>query len=500
MFAMSQATITRLLTIVALLIGVVPVLFLNHVVARDFYIYYTTAESLTRFNSLSYRYYQNWGGNPANTGYVGRAPFFPAILATLYKLFGQTTQVTFIPYALIRMGVFGILFCFLTFYLPRYAALLGVLLFLLIPRLHTYSLSALDGDAAIIFFFLSSLVTFNLLTRYQKYRRTSVVLIHFILLAMLVLVKETGIALSVGVAALTLREHLFGRLKTVSRRSMFVAVTAYVLLLLPLFYSAHKVGGMLYPQAQAQDLGIIHVAQNFPNFLYTLILYLGIEELSLVSVKGFAVSVMLLMFVLVGAVYYLHKRNWELFIPVFMGLVVLGLVPPGHLGKYAADMNLIFLLPFCLPILIVFLITGMRILVSWIGSKLATRMHKSNWTAAVVYVQFITLVLISLKFLNNYLSKPYSLEYTGEFYVPLWSILNHALVIPPSTFSRDAIGILVVEKSPILQFLTKELSQYKQAAFDPVFLQVVFGIFVGVLLLSAVVFWLENRKPAVAHT
>lgn len=460
----------------AFIIGLIPAISFIHMFAKDFVGYYILSESFVQHSAYAFAQVSGYG--TSQTGLQARAPLLPFLLMLSTFFFGNTLLGIYFPILISRLLITPLAFLVSRYFLPVEIAFLASSMTVFFPKLQTYSLSAFEADSFVLVFYLFALLFY---LRFKKtFKRLNLILCG-LSLGLLSLVKELGMPISLGlVAAFVFEQFLEKKLRNKHRIRNFVTlVLPFFLLAAPFFLYTFSKEGSLYFSAITIDRNIKYLPGNLPFLFETFPLYIGLEELKpiAISLKSFSINFAILLFLLTGFFYLLLKKNLALIFPIFFTVIALGLVNSVSLGgKIAGNFELITILAFAMPIISIFIFKGLLLTIDFLVRKIIILKKYQR----LVYLLFCFILMF--KFIHNFFAKPSTLDFAGEYYVNLSTVINDKKQLPRYSFEKDREGNWIVEDLLALNsFMRNEYIQKRVEVFNYDFkLSLVFIVLVGV--------------------
>lgn len=428
----------------AFIIGLIPAISFIHMFAKDFVGYYILSESFVEHSSYSFAQVVGYG--TSQTGLQARAPFLPFLLAISTFFFGNTLLGIYLPILISRLLVTPLAFLVSRYFLPVEIAFLASSMTVFFPKLQTFSLSAFEADSFVLVFYLLALLFY---LRYKKTLAKINLVLCGLFLGLLSLVKELGLPISLGLIAAFLVEQFLNRSfnNKYRLRNLMTLTLPFLLLVVPFFlYTLTKEGG-LYFSAVTVDRSVKYLPGNIPFLLETFPLYIGLEEwnMPILNIKSFIINFVILLLLLVGFIYLFMKKNLTLIFPIFFAVIALGVVSSASLGgKIPANFELITILAFAMPIISIFIFKGLLVIIDFGSHKIIfLKQHLK-----LIYLLF-SLVLM-FKLVNNFFSKPSTLDFAGEYYINLSTVINDKKQLPRYSFEKNEEGNWIVQDLLVL--------------------------------------------------
>lgn len=462
----------------AFLLGLIPSISFIHLFAKDFIGYYVLSESFLRYREYAFVQVLSYGSS--EPGLQARAPFLPLLLSASRLIFGNTIFSLYVPILVFRLLAIPLAFLVSSVFLPLEVAFLASSMILFFPKLQTFSLSAFEADGAVLVLYLSALLFY--LSYKKMLRRLNLILCGFSL-GLLSLVKELGFPISVGFIAAVVFEQILnkGVLNKDKFKNIFSIFMPFLLLITPFFlFTVSKTGG-LYFSAVTVDRSISYLPGNLPFLLKTIPIYIGLEELNLwiLPIKSFLINFVIVLCLLVGLTHSFFKKNLTLILPILSTIFALGIVNSISLGgKIPGNFELITILAFTMPIVAILIFRGLIVIIDFFSGKVNILSKYKK------LIYFIFSLLLMLKFINNFFSKPYTLDYAGEHYINLKTAIFDKKQLPSYSFEENASGTLLVKDlSPLLAFMKEGYRHESVEVFS-----IRFRILTVAIVLSGVIY------------
>ncbi len=468
--------------ILAFLLGLVPSISFIHMFAKDFVGYYLLSESFG--HNLSYAFVNVVGYGTTDAGLQARAPLLPLLLALSKYILGNNLLGIYLPILLSRLLVTPFTFLVSSFFLPLPAAFLASSMTVFIPKLQTFSLSAWEADSFVLVFYLLAILFY---LQFNKTRKSFNLFLCGLSLGLLSLVKETGFPISVGfvIAILVERVFKFKKNQGASFKNFLLLISPLLLLVTPFFLYTLVKDGSLYFSALTVDRNIKYLDDNLPVLFKTIPYYfLGIDGVNLFNQtpKSFFINSLILILYLSGLCYFIVKRNFTLILPTIFTFLALGILnTPSIGGDTPWNFELITILAFAMPLAAIFIFKGLLVIVGFLIEKIYFLKKYKD------FIFLLFLVLLMVKFINNFFSKPYTQDFSGDYYINMTTVISDHRVLPTFAFERDVNGNLIVEDlSPLINHMRNEYRLEKVDIFTTKFKILTTGI-VAIGLVYALV-------------
>ena len=103
-------------------------------------------------------------------------------------------------------------------------------------------------------------------------------------------------------------------------------------------------------------------------------------------------------------------------------------------------------------------------------------------------------MVLMIKFINNFFSKPYTLDYAGDYYVNMKTVISNSKIFPKFSFENDPDGNIIVEDlSPPINHMRNEYRSEKVDVFTLRFKLLTSGV-VSLGLIYALLENLNSEK------
>lgn len=454
--------------------------------AKDFVGYYLLSESFSHYNS--YAFVNVVGYGTTQTGLQARAPLLPILLEFSKFAFGNSLLGVYIPILVCRLLVTPLTFLVASFFLPFPIAFLASSLTVLIPKLQTFSLSALEADSFVLVFYLFAIYFY---LHFRKTKRNINLFLTGLSLGLLTLVKEVGFPISAGFIFSVVVERYLHKHYLNTKNLLYLSVP-FILLTLPFFVFSLAKSGTLYFSAVTLDRNLRYLPENLPVLIQSVPYYLlGIDNVNLLNetVKSLFVNSLILILFLAGSVHFLIKKNFVLIMPTFFTFLALGILNAQSIGgNLPWNFELITILAFTMPIAAIFVFKGLTISVDYFIQKFNFPVKYKN----IIYLFFS--IIIIMKFMNNFLSRPYTQDFSGDYYISIKTVLTDARALPKFTFERNNEGNLVVKDlSPVIVHMRNEYRLEKIDVFSANF-KLIITILVYLGIGCAFLSYVTNKK------
>lgn len=484
----------------AFLLGLIPAISFIHMFAKDFIGYYVLSESFLFHKAYSFSEVTAYGTN--QIGLQARAPLLPALLAISTSLFGNTLFGIYLPILVYRLAITPLAFLVSSFFLPVEIAFLASSMTIFFPKLQTFSLSAFEADSFVLVLYLAALLFY---LSYKKMPRKLYLILCGLSLGLLSLTKELGLPISVGFITAFIFEQLLDKsLENKNRLKNIVnLVVPFFLLITPFFLFTLAKTGVLYFSAVTADRSVKYLLGNLPFLFKTIPMYIGLEELTpqILSLKSNLVNFVILICLLVGLTHSLFKKNLTLIFPILVTIIALGTVSSNALGgKIPGNFELITIFAFAMPIAAILIFKGLLVIIDFFIGKvnIFTKYKRACIVAALQYknlIYFVFSLLLMFKFINNFFSKPYTLNYAGEYYINLRTVIFDKKELPAYSFEKDLDGnLMVTDLSPLLSFMRNEYRSESVQVFSNHFKQAIIILVSAGIIYAFWVYILQTGK------
>lgn len=412
-----------MLLVLSFIIGFIPASFIIHLVQKDFSGFYFEAISFLKYHSYSYQILTNYCGNPVNTGLNARAPLVPFLMAISMATVGRNLVGIYLPFFIARLLIGPITYLAASHYLSKKFAFLASFLLVVIPKLQTYSFGSPEADIFVALFYVLAIYFYN---KSNKLTKRKLVMLTGISLGLGALAKSIGLGIAVGFILAVLLENLLQLKKKKLLNNLVLFIVSFILIIGPYLLWTVLIHHQLYITTQ-HDKSLTYIPLNLPSLLSTIPLYLGIDFN--LNLKGKIVSSMFLFFLIVGIVRAIRKKQFVLVVPTAVTLVFISMLSTCLLsGNIPANYEFITILGFTMIPAVILLLTGSEELISFIWLKM---MRRPIPTIIVTG----TMILILFKFINNFFSVTYVLDYIpNQFYISLPTVIKNRQQLAESTF------------------------------------------------------------------
>lgn len=449
--------------ILSFLMGLIPAIFIIHVIPVDFSSYYFQAISFLSYKSYAYQIVTNYCGNPLNSGLNARAPLIPFLMAISINFFGKNLIGIYLPFFIIRILICPLMYLVGKNYLTKHMAFLSSMLLIFIPKLQTYAFGSPEADVVIAFLYLLS-IYFYIKSKYFFSRIYSV--LAGISLGFGALSKSIGLAIAIGfIMAMGLKGFRSINKKTIFN-NFLLFLLSFLLIIGPYLFWTMSVHKQIYLSSQ-NDKSIMYIPTNLPSLITTIPLYFGINFS--IGLKAYMVSMIILLIIIIGLISSITKKNYEIILPTLITLILISSLSSCLIGwNIPANYEFITILGFTMIPTSILFFMGIKSLIEFIQKKLLKRKIPKLLLIAL-------LLIVMFKFTNNYFSAKYALNFDQkEYYITLPAILKNREVVPDIQFELK--NNLRIFRSPTIHKLI--ISKYKNLQFDP------FSLFYKQLLLS----------------
>ncbi len=445
---------SRVYLVLIFLIGLTPSVSFIHMIPKDSIIYFSLAESFRLYHSYSFQQLVGYG--TTEIGLQARAPLLPFLFALSQSVFGNNLLGAYLPIFIVRILIAPITFLVSKNFLPLPIAFLASSLVVFIPKLQTYSLSAFEADSLVLIFYLLSIYFYLL---YSKTKNVFHLFLTGVSLSLLTLTKELGLPISVGFIIAVLIEKYF------DRRRYFLSLKSFLILIFPVFiitfpffmYTLIK-DGHIYFSALTVDRNIRYLPENIITLLMSIPYYfLGLDGDILFnqSLKSIFINSVIIIFFLRGLVYFILSRKLILILPITLTLLTLSLLRTQSIGgNLPWNYELITILAFTMPVASILTFKGLLLILD----SIFNRYYFLNKYQTLLYLFFASILM--LKFINNFLTKPFTLDFSGEYYINAKTIIKNRGDIPGFLFNRGTDGTMYLTNSST--FFTYMKNEYKK--------------------------------------
>ena len=439
------------------LLGLLPASFLIHIIAKDFSGFYFLARSFLKYHDFAYQIITNYCDNPINSGLNSRAPLVPFLMAISMGVFGRNLLGILLPFFLARIFLLPFTFLAAKYFLPKRVAYLTSILIIFVPKLQTYSLGSPEADVFVALFYVLAIWLYQ---KSQKLTRAKFAIFIGVVLGLGALAKSTGFAVGLGFLLAVFLQNLPNLKKSGVKKNLLLALISFGLVIGPYLFwtlTAHK---QIYITTQ-HDRSLAYIPANLPALIYTIPLYLGIN-FSL-GPKASLVSTILLSFLIVGIIVAIRKKNYELLLPTLLTLVLISTLATCVIGgNIPANYEAITILGFTMfPTVILFFI-GVQTLLGLVSRKVV------NKRISQILITCI-LLIIMFKFINNYFSAKYAMDFTGtEYYVSLPTVIKNRREIVEAEYKTEN-GLRIFTGPSIHTLIRREFAPYKFDSFSNVY-------------------------------
>lgn len=464
----SKVDIFLLLSILA---GLIPASFIIHLIAVDFSGFYFQALSFLNYKSHAYQILTNYCGNPINSGVNARAPFVPFFLAVTIAVFGRNLLGIYLPFFIARVLISPITYLIAKHYLSKKLAFVSTLLLLFIPKLQTYSFSSFEADVFIALFYLLALYFYLKSANLKKIR---FLILSGLTLGLGALTKSTGFAVGLGFILAVFLENLkLVRNKSYLKR-FYLFVLIFTLTIGPYLIWTLAVHGQIYLTTH-KDKSVYYILDNLPSLIKTIPLYLGINFSP--GLKAKLISIILLSFFIIGIIKALYKKWLMLIFPTLITLILISSLSTCLIGRnIAGSYEFITLLGFSMIPASIILLSGMAVFFSYLW-RIMFR-HR----LPVIIVTIVS-ALILLKYINNYFSSPYTLEFiSGEYYISIPTVLKNKQPIPDVRFKVQN-GLRLFDGPIVHREIRKQFNNYRFQPFGAFYKQLIIGFTIIALII-----------------
>ncbi len=430
--------------ILSFLAGLIPASFIIHIIAVDFSGFYFQALSFLRYKSYAYQILTNYCDNPINTGVNARAPVVPFLLALSITIFGRNLLGIYLPFFIARILIFPVTYLVARYYLSKKMAFLSTLFLLFIPKLQTYSFSAFEADIFIALFYV---LAFYFYLKSNKLKDLKYLIFSSVALGLGALTKSTCFSLALGFILAIFLENI----KSIKRVYLFSFI--FVVLVGPYLLWNLAVHNQLYLSTH-KDKSINYILTNLPSLIKTIPLYLGINFIGGLKAKIIAAS--LLAIFLTGLLKSFYKKWFVLTFPTITTLILISILSTCLIGgNIPGSYEFITILGFTMiPSSIIFF-SGMNKLPS--------------------IITYVLIILIMFKFINNYFSSPYTLEFIpGEYYISLPTVIKNKQEIPDVRFKMEN-GLRIFDGPSSHREIRKQFNNFRFDPFSSFYKRLVLG-------------------------
>lgn len=428
------------------LLGFIPAISFIHIIAEDFFTYYMLSISFLKYKDYSFWLINNCG-SLLNTGITSRPPLLGLFFAGSIFLLGRNLLAVYLPMFIARLLIAPVSFLLAKRFLPKEIAFLAAAMTVFFPKLQMYVLSDFEADTFVLLFYLLALLFYF----YYKERKNKRYFLIFcgLFLGLLILIKETGIPIVIGFITAIFVEQILKKITKIKQYfKIFIPIIIPLFLVtFPFFLFSYARLGKLNVSAYTTDKSLKYIPENLPALIETIPLYVGLEEFNFqaLPLRAFFISSLILLFLLIGLIYFLIKKELVLIFPYLFTVLALSmLVKNGSVDtNIPGNFQLITIFAFVMPIVAIFIFKGFLIVFDFLFSKQSILKNKKIW-------RFVFCLILTAKFINNFFIKADRLEFNKEYYVNFQTVLKNKTALPEIDFTRDEKGNYIIKKPKTL--------------------------------------------------
>ncbi|MBI2029733.1 glycosyltransferase family 39 protein [Candidatus Gottesmanbacteria bacterium] len=450
--------------------GLIPAFFLIHIAAVDFSGFYFQAISFLEYKGPAYQIIMSYCDNPINTGVNSRAPVVPLLMALSMSLFDKTLLGVYIPFFLAKILILPLTYLVAKHYLPKRFAFFCALLLLFIPKLQTYSFAALEADLFIALFYCLALYFY---LKSDHLSRKKYLIASTIALSLGALTKSTGFTIALGFIAAIIFENIKLINSKQFIKNLYIYSLVFIILVGPYLLWTTAVHHQLYLSTH-KDKSISYILTNLPSLIETIPLYLGISFLG--GIKAKLIALILLLFLILGIIKSVLNKWFVLTLPTLATIILISTLSTCLIGgNIPASLEFITILGFSMIPTSILLFIGI---------------HSLKNKIPLIFIYLITLLIV-YKFINNYFTSPYTLEYIpSEYYISIPTIIKNRQDLPDVTFKT--VGNLRIFQGPIVHREIKEqFTNYRFKPFSSLYKKI---IYTYVFLSLIAIFFVRSEK------
>ncbi|MFH2061566.1 MAG: glycosyltransferase family 39 protein [Candidatus Beckwithbacteria bacterium] len=451
----------RFYLFLAFIIGLIPAIIFIHIVNQDIGIYFHISDSLMRFKSYSF----SEMNTPFGMVIVSRPPLLPMLFITSISIFGRNLFALYLPIFLIRIAIIPVAFLVARFFLRDELAFLAASLLIFFPKLQLFVLSDFEADGLVLLLLLGVVYFYYYL---KKTKKPIGYFLCGICLSALFLSKETGQVISFGVIVGILAEVGFN-IKKVLNKQFFLLIIPYIITVITFCLFAFSQTGAPHLTGLSSQQNLSFLPANLLSTFKTIILYTGLEELFFAApLKSVLINIFILALLLIGFLYFVIKKEFILIFPALIYLIFIGTLPPKETSSdIPGSFQLITILAFIMPYIAIFIFKGVDLLnKQFIPLIFGSRRKVFKLTSKVICI------ILIFKFVNNFFSKPYLLEFENEYYINISTALTNKIPLPYVNFLRNPKGLYIRHEpkgTVISSFMKNAYREDKIKLFTPLF-------------------------------
>lgn len=449
--------------VLSFIAGLIPASFIIHIISVDFSGFYFQALSFLNYKSHAYQILTSYCDNPVNTGVNARAPFVPFVLAISIAIFGRNLLGIYFPFFIARILIFPFTYLTARNYLSKKLAFFATVLLLFIPKLQTYSFSAFEADIFIALFYVLALYFYQ---KSIKLKDKKYLFLISISLGLAALSKSTGFAVAIGFVISVFLENIKNLKNPNFIKRFYLFVLIFTLIIGPYILWTIATHHQIYLTTH-KDKSIFYISTNLPSLILTIPNYLGI--VFVYGIKAKIISAFLLIFFIIGITKAIYKKWLTLILPTLSTLILISLLSTCLIGgNIVGSYEFITLLGFSMIASCIILLMGVEsfFLYFW-------RIVFHRRVPLIVVAVFSGLIIY--KYINNYFTSPYTLEFIpGEYYISLPTVLKNKEQIHDVRFKMEN-GLRLFDGPISHREIRKQFNNYR---FDP------FSLFYKALILG----------------
>lgn len=405
------------------LVGLVPALFIIHIIAVDFSGFYFEAVSFLKYHGYSYQFISNYCETPLNSGLNARAPLVPFVMSLSIGIFGQTLLGIYLPFFLVRICIVPVMYLVSKFFLPRPFAFLASIFILIVPKLQTYSFASFEADSYIALFYTLGMYFY---LKSNKLQNKYYVLAAGAMLGLGSLAKSIGLSIALGFFAAIIIDIILSK-KKFQIKNGIILLLSFLLFIGPYLFWTVFVHHQLYITTQ-HDKSLSYITINLPSLLYTIPIYLGVDFN--LGIKGVTVSFVIFLLFLLGVVWSLVKKQFILVFPTLLTLLAISMLSTCLIGyNIPGNFEFISILGFSMIPSLILLFIGYKKSIEFVWIRIS-----KNQMPGIIYI--LCFLLLLYKFSHNFFSSPYALDYiASEYYISFPIVIKYREKLPDVTFT-----------------------------------------------------------------
>lgn len=442
------------------IIGLLPAVFVIHIIPVDFSGFYFLALSFLKHHEYAYQIITDYCGNPLNSGLNARAPLIPFFMAISIGIFNRTLLGIYLPFFLARILILPLTYLVAKEFLPKRFALIAAFLLLFIPKLQTYSFGSVEADVFVALFYLFALYFYFKF----KHKPTAINAVAIgISLGLGALTKSTGFAIAIGFILSLVIERIISRKPKWNK--ILLTIIYFAVLIGPFLFWTYFVHKQLYITTQ-HDKSLSYIPVNLPSLAQTLPLYLGLQFAA--GVKALLISIIIFVIWMLGIVRALTEKKFVLILPTIISLIAIATLETCVIGyNIPGNYEFITILGFTMIPSVILLVMGIFTILSFIKKRV-----RKNY----VVVEILIIILFLYKMVNNFFALPYSMTYTGsEYYITLKSVLENKEQIEDVKFKQEN-GLRIFQKQSPHRFIRDQFRLFAQDPFSSTYKQLVISV------------------------